>query len=58
MKKVVACLIMTILILSINISLVNASYIEKGNPTATYADRIILPNGNEVDLNEYSTLLF
>ncbi len=58
MKKVVACLIMTILILSINVSLVNASYVEKGNPTATYADRIILPNGNEVDLNEYSTLLF
>ena len=58
MKKAVSCIIMTMLILCTNISLVNASYIEKGNPAAIYSDRIILSNGNEVDLNEYTTLLF
>lgn len=58
MKKAVSYLIMTMLVLCTNVSLVNASDIEKGNPAATYSDRIILSNGNEVDLNEYATLLF
>lgn len=59
MKKAVSCLIMIMLILSTSISLVNASDIEKGNPTARYShDGIILSNGNEIDLNEYATLLF
>jgi hypothetical protein len=47
------------LILCTNITLVNASDLEKGNPEAIYLwDRIILSNGNEVDLGEYATLLF
>ncbi len=59
MKKTVSCLIMIMFILSTNFSLVNASDIEKGNPTAIYSpDGISLSNGNVVDLNEYATLLF
>lgn len=59
MKKAVSCLIMAILLLCTNISPVDASDIEKGNPTAIYSpDGIFLSNGNRVDLNEYATLLF
>jgi len=60
MKKTFLCLIMAVLIFCTNISFVNASSIEKGNPTGTYSydAGIILSNGNEVDMNEYGTLLF
>lgn len=59
MKKAVLYFMVTMLVLCTNISLVNASDIEKGNPAANYSyDGIILPNDDEVDLNEYATLLF
>ena len=59
MKEAISCLITTMLIFCSNTTFVNASDIAKGNPTAIYSsDRIILSNGNEVDLNESATLLF
>ena len=45
MKKLVSCLIMTMLIFCTNISLVNASAIEKGNPVASYSHDGIISSG-------------
>ena len=42
MKKPVLCFVMAMLILCSNISLVNASDIEKGNPAATYSHDVRL----------------
>lgn len=59
MKKNIVCFIVLVLIVLFNISIVNALDIEKGNPSAVYEpDRIILSDGNEVELKENPTLLF
>ncbi|WP_026476237.1 stalk domain-containing protein [Alkaliphilus transvaalensis] len=59
MKKTFSCLLMTILIFCANSNIINASDIEKGNPSAIYlSDRIILSNNDEVELKEHAALLF
>jgi hypothetical protein len=59
MKKVIWCLAIAMSIFCFNISYVNASDLEKGNPTATYTfESIILSNGNKIDMDANATLLF
>lgn len=59
MKKTFWLLLTTSILLFLNTICVNASDIEKGNPVASYyPERIILSNGNEIDLIENATLLF
>jgi len=59
MKKTILCFCVALFIFCSNLSFAYASNIKNENLTGVYlSDKIILSNGNEVDLKENDILLF